>query len=374
MTRGGFDMRRLLISLPLTALGCAPAPTQGAEATDLEHALDREARKLLDQGVSDRFVIGVVKRGRTLVRGFGDRPWLGDASPDGDRVFQIGSLTKLFTVATLLSLAEEGVVSLDDDLSRCLGGGVPLSPRAGAITLRQLASHTSGLPLVPKPLTALPRDPADPYSQLSREVVYRYLATAEGLRPPGRLEYSNYGMGLLGHLLEDRAGAPLERLMAARLFTPLSMSSTVMTPRDGAARLSALTPGVSQTGAAAAVWRFGALGGAGGLCSSANDMLTFLQANLATDGPLSSVLGAMHRERGPHDARLGWFAPSMIDRVAGNRTLVWHNGRVGGYASYLSIDVKQRTGVVILSAKSAELALAGAMLSRAVRDNDWRET
>lgn len=367
-------MRRLLISLPLAALGCAPASKQGAKAADLEKALDREARKLVDQGVSDSFVIGVVKRGRTLVRGFNDRPRRGDAPPDGARVFQIGSLTKLFTVATLLSLAEQGVVSLDDDLSRCLGGRIPLSPRAGAITLRQLASHTSGLPLVPKPLMALPRDPADPYSQLSREEVYRYLTNAEGLRPPGRFEYSNYGMGLLGHVLEDRAGASLERMMAARLFAPLSMSSTVMTPRDGAAALPALTPGVSQTGAAAPVWRFGALGGAGSLCSSVNDMLAFMQANLATDGPLSSVLGAMQRERGPHDARLGWFAPSMIDKVAGNRTLIWHNGRVGGYASYLSIDVEQRTGVVILSAKSAELALAGAMLSRVVRDNDWRET
>lgn len=67
------------------------------------------------------------------------------------------------------------------------------------------------------------------------------------------------------------------------------------------------------------------------------------------------------------------MAPSVIDRAAGSSTMVWHNGRVGGYASYLSLDVTDGTGVVILSAKSAEVTVAGVMLNRAVREHDWRK-
>lgn len=369
MTDEVFHLRRLLVSLPLTAFGCSADAVQGADGTSLEQAIDREARKLIAQQVSDRFVIGVVKRGRVWVRGFGDRSLTKARRPDGDTVFQIGSLTKLFTVVTLLSLVEDDVVSLDDDLATVLGGQVALSQRAGAITLRQLASHTSGLPSIPQPLLALPRDDADPYSRLSREAIYQYLGTAEGLRPPGQVEYSNYGMGLLGHVLEDRAGASLERLMAARIFVPLSMSSTFMTPHEGPVR--SLSPGLSQEGRAALAWRFGALAGAGALCASANDILAFMRAYLTGDGPLKPAFGTMQGARGPNGARLGWMAPSVVDRLAGNRSIVWHNGRVGGYASYLSIDVAERTGVVILSAKSSELTMSGAMLTRVVRQHDW---
>lgn len=371
MTGGAFHLRRLFLSLPLLATACSPGRGGDADGVDLEQAIDREAGKMVSQGVSDAFVIGVVKQGRTWTRSYGDRPLNGAARPDGDSVFQIGSLTKIFTVVTLLSLVREGLVSLDDDLTRVVGDRVPLSTAAGAITLRQLASHTSGLPPIPASLMMLPRDDADPYSRLTREDIYRYLATARGLRPPGRVEYSNYGMGLLGHVLEDRAGASLEQLMATRIFAPLSMSSTFMTPLGASAR--SVVPGASEAGDPAPIWRFGALGGAGALCSTANDMLAFIEAVLTADGPLDPVWSAIRRERGPNDARLGWMAPSPVDRIAGNRTIIWHNGRVGGYASYLSIDVAQRTGVAILSARSAEITMSGVMLSRAARVHDWRE-
>lgn len=370
MTSGRFRMRRLLLSLPFVAVGCSADASREADTADLAPAIEREAEKIIDQGVSDSFVVGVVRQGRTWVRGFGDRPPAGEPRLDGDSVFQIGSLTKLFTVATLLSLVRDGVVSLDDDLARLLGGQTRLSPAAGKITLRQLASHTSGLPPIPQPLMALPRDDADPYRQLTREAVYGYLATPEGLRSPGRVAYSNYGMGLLGHVLEDRAGASLAQLMTTRILGPLSMTSTFTTPLEGGA--GTLVPGVSQEGSPTPAWRFGALGGAGGLCSTVNDMLAFIQANLATDGPLKPILDAMRRERGPGDAMLGWMAPSIIDRMAGGRSMLWHNGRVGGYASYLSIDPVHRTGVVILSARSAEITMPGAMLTRAVREQGWR--
>ena len=365
MTGESFRLRRLLCSLPLIALGCSGTAAPGVNAEQLDRAIDLEARKLIDQRLSDCFVIGVVQQGRTYVRGFGGRP-TGASPPDGRSVFQIGSLTKLFTVATLMSLAADGVVSLDDDLNSTIGGRFELAPAAGAITLRQLASHTSGLPRVPRSLMSLPRDDADPYRGLSPEIVFRYLRTAEGLGRPGSQDYSNYGVGLLGHVLEAMTGASLEQLFQSRILAPLAMSSTFMTPQEGP--IDPLIPGVSEQGMATPAWRFGALAGAGALCSTVNDLLAFVQASLSSSGNLGPILQAMRQERGPKGARLGWFAPTIFDRMAGNKGILWHNGRVGGYASYLSVDIARQTGVVLLSAKSAEITMPGIMVTKVVRD------
>ena len=76
----------------------------------------------------------------------------------------------------------------------------------------------------------------------------------------------------------------------------------------------------------------------------------------------------MRQERGPKGAQLGWFTPTVVDLMAGNRGILWHNGRVGGYASYLSVDIARQIAVVLLSAKSAEITTPGVMLAEAVRD------
>lgn len=75
----------------------------------------------------------------------------------------------------------------------------------------------------------------------------------------------------------------------------------------------------------------------------------------------------MHGQQFGGSTGIGWMLPTFIDRFMGNKYIVWHNGRVGGYTSYISIDTKNETGVVVLSNKSVDVTMLGTMLTRQVR-------
>src|SRR6478735_2282732 len=153
-------------------------------------------------------------------------------SPVGARIrlvrtpFPIGSITKVFTTLVLADAAANGVVSLDTPLAAILPETPPVGPYP--ITLRHLASHTSGLPRLPKGLRhqAL-RNRADPYRNFSTADL---LAALEAARPhpaPGqRVRYSNFGMALLGEALSRQSGIPYHRLVLERVAGPLGLRDT----------------------------------------------------------------------------------------------------------------------------------------------------
>ena len=149
------------------------------------------------------------------------------ADPVGaDTIFPIGSITKVFTTLVLADAASNGVVSLDTPLAAILPETPPVGPYP--ITLRHLASHTSGLPRLPKGLRhqAL-RNRADPYRNFSTADL---LAALEAARPhpvPGRrVRYSNFGMALLGEALSRQSGIPYHRLVLERVAGPLGLMVT----------------------------------------------------------------------------------------------------------------------------------------------------
>jgi serine-type D-Ala-D-Ala carboxypeptidase/endopeptidase len=198
-------------------------PTEVARAVD--RVLDKRARK--HAGI----VVGVRRDGETTVAARGrvadDRP----QPPDERTIFEIGSITKVFTATLLADLAREGLVALDDPVQRHLPEGVVMPVRGRPITLADLASHTSGLPRLPKGLfrRAL-RERANPYASFTVEDLHAAISVTRPRRPPGRkVRYSNYGAGLLGHVLALRAGTSYEQLVAERITQPLGMTDTSIT-------------------------------------------------------------------------------------------------------------------------------------------------
>jgi hypothetical protein len=161
-------------------------------------------------------------------------------------------------------------------------------------------------------------------------------------------EYSNLGVGLLGHVLARRAGTDYEALVTSRISLPLEMRSTriALTP-EMKARLAV---GHNDQLKAVPNWDFQALAGCGALRSSANDLLAFLAANLGyTKSPLAPAMAAMLKVRRPAGApgleiALGWH----IFTAKGNE-IVWHNGGTYGYRSFVGYEPKTSAGVVVLS-------------------------
>ncbi len=263
---------------------------------------------------------------------------------DGDTIFEIGSITKVFTSLLLADMVNRNEVTLDDPASKYLPAHVKLPDRnSKSITLRDLSMHTSGLPRIPGNLNS--KDPANPYAGYGINDLYEFLSSYTLPRDPGaEVEYSNLGGGLLGHLLELRAGTDYETLIRARITQPLGMPDTAIT----------LSPSMSQrmaTGhnmllASVPNWDFSTLAGAGALRSSAKDMLTFLEAFLGyKNSPLAPAMKAMLDVRRPVNntkvaVALGW-------NLLGDS--IWHDGGTGGFCSLAGYDPKARLGVIVLS-------------------------
>ena len=199
-------MRRLGCALGVALFIFWQAPAIGAD----------EVQSLVHTEMAAHHVPGVaclvIQNGQTVESIYEGMANLECAMPvTADTIFEIGSITKLFTAATLAALVEQGVVKLDDPISRYLPATV-VSPRKNnrEITLVDLATQTSGLPRLPANLMAK-ADPLNPYVNYHAADLYRALATTQLQSQPGTTYlYSNFGFSLLGHLLALKTGKPYE--------------------------------------------------------------------------------------------------------------------------------------------------------------------
>ncbi|WP_374712863.1 serine hydrolase domain-containing protein [Symbiobacterium terraclitae] len=265
-----------------------------------------------------------------------------------DPIFEIGSVTKTFTTALLADLVADGFLALEDPVRKFLPGVALRPARDGSeVTLAHLATHTSGLPRLPRNLKVTRATRHNPYAQFTTAELLDGLSRC---RPPARLpapfEYSNLGMGLLGHILADVLGTDYEAAVRQRICGPLGMGDTGIAL--DAVRRRRLVPGHTWGGRPASNWDLPAIPGAGALRSTAADLLRFVAANLGiAGGVLAQRLARCHTPRaevgGGAQIGLGW----VIVPFAGDH-LVWHNGATGGYNSFVGFVRGRGVGVCVL--------------------------
>ncbi len=323
------------------------------QAADSPVPSNTEIRKILADRVDNEkrgvgIVVGVIDpAGRRIVAQgtFGED----DERPvTGDTLFEIGSITKIFTALLLADMVQRGEAAYDDPLSKYVPEGVKTPERDGKpITLEHLANHTSGLPRLPANL--MTGDLADPYAGYTAKHLFTFLSQHELRRDIGaKYEYSNLGGGLLGELLSRRAGSDYEELVKQRICEPLGMDRTAVTLLP---ELEAqLATGHSKDLEPVANWTFQALAGAGALRSSVNDMLTFLAANLGSmDSPLKPAMASLLAARKPTGMPTMEIARGWHILVKEDKEVFWHNGGTAGYRSFVGFSPKSRVGVAVLS-------------------------
>jgi CubicO group peptidase (beta-lactamase class C family) len=314
---------------------------------------DSEIKAALHQRVGPAgpipgIVVGILDQSGSRIFSAGKLGRPNQRAADGDTVFEIGSITKVFTALLLSDMTGRGEIKLDDPISIYLPKSVKVPERNGrAITLLDLATHTSGLPRMPDNFA--PKDPENPYADYTVGQMYDFLSHYALTRDIGaEYEYSNIGAGLLGHILALKAGTNYEALVLQRICRPLGMTNTqIALSPDLKARLAT---GHNSAGQPVANWDIPALSGAGALRSTANDLLKFLAANL---NPPKSNLGAAMQLT--HQARHRAGSPDMdiglcwhISKRYG-ASLVWHNGGTGGYHSFVGFDPQKKRAVVVLA-------------------------
>jgi serine-type D-Ala-D-Ala carboxypeptidase/endopeptidase len=312
--------------------------------------------------------VGIRTNGETRTVGRGkiadDRP----IPPAGDTIFEIGSITKVFTTTVLADMALEGLVALDDPVQRYLPRGVELSVRGRPITLADLATHTSGVPRLPKGMLRLAlTERHNPYANFGVDDLHAAVTRTRLRRPPGkRVKYSNFGFGLLGHVLALRAGQTYEELVSERILRPLGMSdTTIVVPSDKAARFA---QGHNRRGRAVSNWDIPALAGAGALRSTVEDLLKFLALHLDDgDSRLARAARMTHEPRARKrvlSVGLGWFIVPVEPRKAFKA--VWHDGGTGGFRSIAGFVKETGTAVVVLSNCSRSVDTIGLEVLRFV--------
>jgi CubicO group peptidase (beta-lactamase class C family) len=317
-------------------------------ALDLQPAIDPLAKQLLAAEGAVGFVVGIYKDGEKQVIAYGETEKGKGIAPDGDTIYEIGSLSNAFTGALLADLVQRGRVKLGEPMQKYLPKSAKTDLKnTSHITFEHLATHTSGLPALPDNLQ--PADIKNPYSDYSFKQMYAFLKDHELRRAPGDYEFSNFGMGLLGVLLAGRERMSYEALLIEHIAKPCRMADTCV--KLSSRQRRRLAPPYDAALQPAGNWDMPALAGAGGIRSTTKDMLKFIAANLADDDkPLTKALQLSHKKRhtmpnGPAIG-LGWLI--LPDGIT-----LCLDGMTGGYSAWLAVVPARDFGIVVLSNTAA---------------------
>ena len=315
---------------------------------------DAAVKALLEQRIAQKRAIGLAavlyEKGtaRIVTAGFAraDGPAI---APDTE--FEIGSVTKTFTALLLAEAVVRGRAALDDPVTKYVEGR-GLARDGKPVTLGQLATHWSGLPRLPKNLA--PANPADPYADYDAAKLKAFVARDMLERTPGTAyEYSNLGAGLLGYALTISDGG-YEKGLRERVLVPMRMNDTAIVLST--AQRSRFASGHDMQLQPVAPWRLDALAGAGGLRSTPSDMAKYLQAAVDPSGsPLAAAWKLVETPAadGPTPSLRMALAWNVATR--GGRSIVWHNGQTGGFATMMAFDPAARAGVVVMSNAAIEV-------------------
>ncbi|WP_160036419.1 serine hydrolase domain-containing protein [Paenibacillus sp. An7] len=262
--------------------------------------------------------------------------------PPEHRLFEIASITKVFTSILLLELEREKFLSSDD----IVGKYVPNANNdyLNKITLKNLATHTSGLPVLATN-HILSKNRSNPYSTYTEEDLTAFLSTADFTDHIGSFGYSNIGAAILGNILCKVSGHTYDELLKKYITSPLKMNKTavILDSEQNGRFLN----GHASSGKRVPHWDDLSIHeGAGGIKSSVSDLCLFVQANLNENNPVASTLQKSHLpiSIGNSNLYFGWAEDKILDQ-----RILWHNGATAGFNSYLAFSKEHRTGVVLLS-------------------------
>jgi CubicO group peptidase (beta-lactamase class C family) len=339
-------------SSPVKAPPRKPTPASDADPAGTHRAaVAAQVQPYLDQQIVSGLVVGLYDVGKLEIYGFGAGP--GGKPPTGRTVYELGSITKVFTNLLLADAVQRREVELDTPVADLLPPGVTVPTRdKTAITLKHLALHSSGLPKLPPSLVTR-KVPPDPYASYGEDALYQDLIATELVTPPGaQIAYSNYGTGLLGFALGRKLGLGYAKAIETRVLAPLGLADTFVTiPATASARR---VLGTDDDLKPAPHWTWGALAGAGVVSSTVRDQLKLIDLELdaaaGSKGPMRPQLRLTQEAQLENDGDnegLGW----MID-PAGR---YWHNGGTGGFRSFISFDPKTKRGVVVLASTASTL-------------------
>jgi CubicO group peptidase (beta-lactamase class C family) len=324
MTNGALRRISLALFVPiLTVLTALPspagAPRPARREARIEAQVDRIVRAAMAEHGTPGLMIGVVDGGKVvLTKGYGVRALPSGPPPDADTVFAIGSISKAVTAVGAMLLVDDGKIRLDDPIGKHLPG---LPPSWHAITVRQLMTHTSGIPQGKK---------APTFAAALRQTAREPMRFAPGTDQ----EYNNFNFAIIGKLIEAVSGSSYLDYMQRRVFGPLHMDSTgVRVPSRNRATGYVLGPKGLRPGAPDFLpSEYGVP--SGGLESTLDDLLKLEAALWEQKLMKVGTYRQMWAPAVPPGRQHPWyFTPGWQRRVAAGTEVIAKNGAVTGFTS-----------------------------------------
>jgi len=295
-------------------------------------------------------LVGLIKDGKRHVFRYGRRSLTDNRVPDGDTVFEIGSITKTFTGTILADMVLKKELSDTDPVSKFIPQDTLKLPLTDGkeITLRDLAQHVSGIPAMPDNIPDLLTRP-NPLSGYTPEMMFQSLNRCKLDFPTGsRHSYSNSGFGLLAYILTVKSEKTYEQLVTDRIFTPLGMTNSTVELTEK--QKKNISTGYSFLVEEQPYWTAtDILSGSGFIKSTLNDMFLYLEAVMGKETVLKQAFGIASSElRDGYPGTwigYGWYTELMKN----GEKIVCHNGATGGFYAFIGFSKSTGVGLIILS-------------------------
>jgi CubicO group peptidase (beta-lactamase class C family) len=319
------------------------------DTKNLQDLVDKNSEKLINDKKVIGFSLGLIKNNEIYIASYGFANLESKIKVDSTTIFEIGSISKIFTTEIAQILVERNVISWQDDIIKYYPK--EFIPKMNDKTkLLHLATHTSGFESIPKFFeNKMSESDCNPYQKLNINHLYQYIKNPIGKTKPDitKSEYSNLGNGLLGHILEWRTNNSYEDLLQNEICNKLNMKNTSLKVRD----FKKFATGYDDYRKETCYWELPILYSAGAIRSNITDMVKFTKANLnnsCLNKTFKETQKKVYKTSGGGIGK-GWQIDSETNLITGVGEITWHNGGTGGFSSYVGMVPDKNIGIVLLA-------------------------
>ncbi|MEK6152538.1 serine hydrolase [Flavobacteriaceae bacterium 3-367] len=342
-----YKITLIVLLVAVVSCRCQQSPEKKDEK-NLPVEVVETIEKRISVGATPSIALAVIDSSGVHYFNFGKTSYDG-TEVDEYTIYEIGSISKVFTGIMLARQVLDGDIRLDDRINDLLPDSITVPVTGNSeITIGNLTDHTSGLPRMPNNFE--PANPNNPYADYTVEKMYGFISNYQPVRAVGsEYEYSNLAQGLLGHLLATNKNTTYEDLMVRTIADPLEMHDTRI---EFTKRMKENLALGHNDGKVVENWDIPTLAGAGAIRSSTSDMAKFISDNLGyEDSPLRAAMELSHKVRhkkaGAMSVAMAWHI-----KKGENGDVIWHNGGTGGYRTFVGFVKETGKGVVLLSNSS----------------------
>ena len=362
---------RILFLLAILICSNSSFSQNGDLKVEIERIILHDTEISLDD--TPGFIIGIVDRDSTYFVEFGSDIKSAKTTLNAEDIFEIGSISKVFSSSLVSILVNEGKINYEDKINAFL----PLewqNPRMDDVTILDLIQHTSGLPVRPYFFGKKEKDPQNPYAYYEKNELLSFYVNFVP-KSKGRFNYAHTNYGLLEIILESATQTAFDKLMEIYLFKPLEMDSSFVFFKER--KEDVVTTGYDRAGRVTRPWTFASFGASEGVKTTASDLVKFMKVNLdLVEHPYAEIFSINHNKEIATDFNesirtgRGW---QIIDQKKGY-DIITHNGKTNGHNAFISFIKETGTGVIILSNSNIGTRDLGFLVLRMINFNWKRKT